>query len=169
MVRGVENKQTQAPRGSRQAITGDAAHFRQKNNFLFRSKRQAFCFQIIWVSFCIYASHLARQADDRERASLPLHCPFFNFFCVGTSPMRTHFEWSNWFVSLTLRCQDAARICFVYDHSIVRYHRSGSVCVYKLCFHSLLYLVDTENRGAGDLEFVVIVATSNNNLAAINW
>lgn len=33
-------------------------------------------------------------------------------------------------------------------------------------FHSLLYMVDTENRGAGDLEFVVIAATSS--LAAIN-
>lgn len=96
MVRGVENKQTEAPRGPGQAIVEDAAHFRKKY-FLFRSKRQAFCFQIILCHFAsMRRSHLARQADDRERASLPLHCPFSNFFCVGTSSHEDSlFEWSN--------------------------------------------------------------------------
>lgn len=64
--------------------------------------------------------------------------------------MRTHLSGPiDLFHLLTLpRC---SKICFVYDHSIVRYHRSGSVCVYKLCFTVSFYLVDTENRGAGDL------------------
>lgn len=65
---------------------------------------------------------------------------------------------------LTLpRC---SKICFVYDHSIVRYHRSGSVCVYKLCFTVSFIWWILKIEGAGDLEFVVIAATSS--LAAIN-
>lgn len=46
MVRRMENKQAEAPRGPRQAIVADATYF-GKNYLLFRSKRQAFCFQII--------------------------------------------------------------------------------------------------------------------------
>lgn len=164
MVRGVEDKQTEAPRGPSQAIAGYAAHFR-KNYFLFRSRRQAFCFQII-LSVVLHPCVAFGTAGWWSRASEPsATLSLFNFFCVGTSPMRTHLSGPiDLFHLLTLpRC---SKICFFYDHSIVRYHRSGSVCVYKLYFTVSFYLVDTENWGAGDLEFVVIVAMSN--LAAIN-
>lgn len=86
MVRGVENKQTEAPRGPSQAIVGTAAHF-HKNTFYFGLNSRPFVSKLFCVILhpCVGRIWHGRLMIESEQAFRYI-VPFQFLLCRNLTP-----------------------------------------------------------------------------------